>query len=119
MDVKQTLLELERRLLTDAVRHDAQEISSLLAEEFREFGGSGKTFSKTEIIDLLQSEPPACLSLKNFEVYPISEQAALVTSRAVREVAGSPAIESLRSSLWIYRDGRWQLLFHQGTRIPS
>jgi hypothetical protein len=118
MDVRQTLLELEQRLLTSAVRLNAQEISSLLADEFREFGSSGKTFSKTDIIDLLRSEPPVCLSLKSFEVYPVSEQAVLVTFRAVKEVAGSPPIESLRSSLWVHRGGRWQLLFHQGTRIP-
>jgi len=118
MDVKQTLLELEQRLLTNAIRQDAQEISSLLADEFREFGSSGRTFSKTEIIDLSRSEPSVCLSLKSFEAYPISEQAVLVTFRAVKEVAGSPPIESLRSSLWVHRDGRWQLLFHQGTRVP-
>lgn len=118
MDVRQTLLELEQRLLTNAIRHNARELSSLLAEEFREFGSSGRAFSKAEIIDLLASEPSVCLSLKSFEFYPISEQAALVTFRAVREVAGSPPIESLRSSLWVYRDGRWQLLFHQGTKVP-
>jgi catechol 2,3-dioxygenase-like lactoylglutathione lyase family enzyme len=27
--------------------------------------------------------------------------------------------ESLRSSLWVMRDGRWQMLFHQGTTIPG
>ena len=118
MDVQQTLLELEQRLLTNAIRQDAQEMSSLLADEFREFGSSGRTFSKAEIIDLLRSEPSVCLSLKTFEAYPISEQVVLVTFRAVGEVEGAPPIESLRSSLWVHRDGRWQLLFHQGTRVP-
>lgn len=119
MDFKQTLLELEQRLLTHAIRRDAQELSALLADEFREFGSSGRTYSKTEILDLLPSEPPATLSLNSFEAYLVSEQAVLVTFRAVKEVAGSPPVESLRSSLWIYRDGRWQLLFHQGTKISK
>lgn len=119
MDVRQTFLELEQRLLTDAMRHDVQEMSSLLADEFREFGSSGRAFSKTEIIDLLRSEESSVgRSLKSFEAYPVSEQAVLVTFLAVREVAGSPPIESLRSSLWVRRDGRWQLLFHQGTTVP-
>lgn len=119
MDVGQTLLELEQGLLTNAVRRDAQKISSLLADEFCEFGSSGRAFSKGEVIDLLRSEPSACLSLRSFKAYPISEEAVLVTFRCVREVEGSPPIESLRSSLWVHRDRRWQLLFHQSTRIPD
>jgi hypothetical protein len=118
MDVRQTLLELEQRLLSDEIRHDAQELSSLLADEFREFGSSGRIFSKTEIIDLLLSESSVGRSLTNLDAYPVSEHAVLVTFRAVREVAGSPPLESLRSSLWVHRDGRWQLLFHQGTKVP-
>jgi hypothetical protein len=27
------------------------------------------------------------------------------------------ATHALRSSLWVYRNGRWQMIFHQGTRL--
>ena len=118
MDVKEKLQQLEQQLLTSATRHHAGEISSLLADEFREFGSSGETFSKAEIISVLQSEGPVHLSLKDFEAYPISDHAFLITFRAVKEAPGLPAVESLRSSVWIERDGRWQMLFHQGTRVP-
>jgi hypothetical protein len=118
MDVKEKLQQLEQHLLTSTTRHHAAELSSLLAEEFREFGSSGRAFSKAEIISELQSEASVPLSLKSFEAYPVSDHAFLVTFRAVKEVPGLPPAESLRSSLWIYRDGRWQMLFHQGTRVP-
>jgi hypothetical protein len=111
--------EVGRQLLSSATRHDATVLSSLLADEFREFGSSGKAFSKAEIISHLQSESSVPLSLHDFEAYPISDQAFLVTFRAVKAVPGLPSIASLRSSLWIYRDGRWQMLFHQGTKIPQ
>jgi len=26
---------------------------------------------------------------------------------------------SLRSSLWVRRDNRWQMVFHQGTRLAA
>jgi hypothetical protein len=42
---------------------------------------------------------------------------ALVTYRAIRAAPGALAVQSLRSSIWACRDGRWQMLFHQGTRI--
>jgi hypothetical protein len=119
MDVRETLEQFERQLLTSATRHNVTEVSSLLADEFREFGSSGKAFSKTEIISHLQSEGSVHLSLHGFEAYPISDQAFLVTFRAVKEVPELPPVESLRSSLWIYRDGRWQMLFHQGTKVPQ
>jgi hypothetical protein len=119
MDVRETLEQFERQLLTSATRHNATEVSSLLADEFREFGSSGKAFSKTEILSHLQSEGSVPLSLHGFEAYQISDQAFLVTFRAVKEVPELPPVESLRSSLWIYRDGRWQMLFHQGTKIPQ
>jgi hypothetical protein len=118
MDAKEKLQELEEQLLTSAARHHAAELSSLLADEFREFGSSGKVFSKAEIISELQSETSVPLSLKSFEAYAVSDHAFLVTFRAVKEIPGLPPAESLRSSLWIYRDGRWQMLFHQGTRVP-
>jgi hypothetical protein len=118
MGVKETLEQFEHQLLTSAIPHNATEISLLLADEFREFGSSGKTFSKAEIISHLQSEGTVHLSLHGFEAYPISDQAFVVTFRAVKEVPGLAPIESLRSSLWIYRDGRWQVLFHQGTKVP-
>ena len=115
MDIKETLKQLEQQLLTSATRRNATEVSSLLADEFREFGSSGKAFSKAEIISHLQSENPLPLSLHAFEAHPISDQAFLVTFRAQKEIAGSPPMDSLRSSIWINRDGRWQMLFHQGT----
>jgi hypothetical protein len=27
-------------------------------------------------------------------------------------------LQSRRSSIWTYRDGRWRIRFHQGTRLP-
>jgi hypothetical protein len=118
MDVTETLRQLELQLLTRETRRNSGKVSSLLADEFREVGSSGKTFSKAEIISALQSEDSVHRSLGRFEAYPISDQAFLVTYRAVKESPGLPPAESLRSSLWIHRDGRWQMLFHQGTKIP-
>jgi hypothetical protein len=43
-----------------------------------------------------------------------------VTYRAVRrDESDHSEVASLRSSLWVIRDGRWQMLFHQGTRVPT
>jgi len=45
---------------------------------------------------------------------------ALVTYRAERRNEfGALTAMSLRSSVWILRDNRWKILFHQGTPAAS
>jgi hypothetical protein len=119
MDVKQTLQDLEELLLVNTVRKNVQKVSSLLAPEFREYGSSGRSYSRAEIIDQLQSEPSTDLSLRDFEIQHLCGHAILATYRAVNQTPGSLPVESLRSSIWVYRDERWQMLFHQGTKAPQ
>ncbi|WP_375472314.1 DUF4440 domain-containing protein [uncultured Nostoc sp.] len=51
------LRELEERLLQPDVRKSAKDIMDLLADEFIEFGSSGRVFNKQQIIESLQNEP--------------------------------------------------------------
>jgi hypothetical protein len=109
------LLELEVRLMDPEFRRDRGQVSALLHEDFREFGSSGREWSKETVLDLLQTEawylPP---DVVDFKVTRLTPAIALVTYRAVRN-SGS----SLRSSLWVQGDGGWRMLFHQGTKIPQ
>jgi hypothetical protein len=118
-NIEETLRQLEERLLTSAVRHNEQEVSSLLADEFQEYGSSGRVYSKAEIVRALQNESSRQLSLHCFEGRGLAEGVVHVTYRALSEFSGTPPVASLRSSIWVFRDGRWQMLFHQGTRIPD
>ena len=118
MNIVEHLKELEQLLLTDAARKDRELASSLLADEFREFGSSGRSYNKQEILDFLQTEPAVQLSLEDFDATLLADDVALITYRSIRDVAESTPIKALRSSIWVLRDGRWQAIFHQGTRIP-
>lgn len=119
VDQKGHLRGLEESLLQSAVRKNAAKVAELLAEDFREFGSSGRVFSKAEILAALQSEDPDHnWSLDDFAATQLSESLVLVTYRAIRTSDDSPPAQSLRSSLWALRNGRWQMIFHQGTRIP-
>jgi hypothetical protein len=117
---KEHLRDLELELLQPGVRRSPQLLSNLMADEFREFGSSGRIFTKDQIIDALRTESPVQISISNFRAETIGESAALVTYQAARrDDANDRDIISLRSSLWVIRDGRWQILFHQGTRVPE
>ncbi|HKR28205.1 MAG TPA: nuclear transport factor 2 family protein [Acidobacteriaceae bacterium] len=111
------LRSLEERLLDPEVRRDRTAVASLLAPDFLEFGSSGRTYNRDQILDLLASEPnrPRSVQLTDFAARLLAPHVALVTWRAIRP----DGTQSLRSSVWIRREARWQMLFHQGTPIPA
>jgi hypothetical protein len=117
MDISETLRKYEERLLDNSVRKDAEVFSSMLADEFQEFGSSGRVYSKSQIIAALRSESPVQLSLREFKARLLADEVALVTYISSRAEHGSSASEALRSSIWVVQDGHWKVLFHQGTRI--
>jgi hypothetical protein len=104
---------LEEQLLEPEVRRSADHVGRLLADEFIEFGSSGAIYDKGGIIDALQfEEPGTTVRMVDFTARPIALDVVLVTYRSIRE--GTPD-SRLRSSIWKLIDGRWQMIFHQGT----
>jgi hypothetical protein len=106
------LRALEESLLRPDVRKSAQ-LADMLAEDFVEFGTSGRVYSKADILAFLQAETPGELSMSNFRMTLLAPDTALLTFQGRRE--GAPVLHTLRSSIWQKRDERWQLVFHQST----
>jgi hypothetical protein len=114
-ELTESLLFLERELMDPGFRRQSAKVEALLAEEFREFGASGRVWSRAEIVELLASETPqSAPAVEEFAVHVISGEAVLVTYRAIREELRQV---TLRSSIWVMRDGGWRMVFHQGTRV--
>jgi glyoxylase I family protein len=111
---ERVFFDLERSLHSHAVRSNPEAVAALLSDDFREFGASGRIWTKPEIIAELASEAPTEIKSRNFECQILSPELALITY-----LSESPTRTSLRSSLWRFEDGRWRILFHQGTPIPS
>ena len=107
------LLErLERSLHQLSVEKSAV-VSELLADDFVEFGSSGRALTKAQILAELKDEVPAAVTVTEFKVQLLASHVALVTYRAQRH--WDPPRNALRSSIWEQRRGRWQMVFHQGT----
>ena len=104
------LLALELRLLDPAVRKNRAAVDALLAEEFEECGRSGRRYDKTAILDLLAGEDEEATTLEQFRAVALGEAAALATYRTVDSRGAA-----WRSSVWVWRAGRWVMLYHQGT----
>jgi hypothetical protein len=122
MNLTAHLQHLEERLLDPAIRNDAAQLDALLADDFREFGSSGRCYTKADIIAHLSDEPPDAfsLSLSDFAVQLLAPTISLATYRSTRrDRATGETTHALRCSLWALENDTWQMRFHQGTRIPA
>jgi hypothetical protein len=109
-ELQDHLYSLEERLLHPDREADRKALVPLFAEEYREFCSSGRIFNRQQTIDVLLHSEPRAATIHHFYVERLAENIALATYRATTMLAVSH-----RSSLWIFRDNRWQLFFHQGT----
>lgn len=123
---RETQLEiraLEERLANPGVGDSAASLAGIFANDFREFGSSGRMFDAATVLGALsgvaQRSNRASISLEAFKVERVAPNVALATY--VARVAAGPGWKppSLRSSLWCKRDGRWQIVFHQGTPMSE
>jgi hypothetical protein len=108
--IQDHLYSLEERLLHPDRERDRTLLIPLFAEEFKEFCISGRIFNRQQVIDALLKSEPRTATITNYYVDPLAENVALATYSAKTAL-----VLSHRSSLWVLRDERWQLLFHQGT----
>jgi hypothetical protein len=115
------LLSLEKQLMDSDFRKDREQVSALLAEDFREFGSSGRVWSRATILDLLVSEKTyTAPAIEDFAIRSIGPETLLVTYGTLRATTESGTSQaSLRCSIWVLRENRWQIIFHQGTKIPD
>lgn len=117
-----TIKRLEQRLQLPSVRTSHQQLDHILADAFLEFGSSGATYDKRQVIAGLLADPesrlPRYATMQNMRVVWLAPEVALVTYRSQksRPGAGQPD-RANRSSIWKKIDGRWQMLFHQGTPL--
>lgn len=116
-----TLKRLEGRLQLASVRTSREQLDQLLADEFVEFGSSGRIYNKRQIVAALLADPenrnPRYATMQNVKLVPLAGDTALLTYRSSKSQPGRQAVRANRSSIWKKMDGRWQMLFHQGTPL--
>jgi hypothetical protein len=103
---------LETSLHKKQVRNSTESTSALLADGFIEFGSSGRVWDKASIIESMRREAvDQQVTVEDFAARELAPDVVLVTYIS-RKSDGS----TLRSSIWKRCEGKWQMIFHQGTR---
>jgi hypothetical protein len=114
--IERQLRELEESHLRFDVRSSSESMQALLADEFIEFGSSGRIFDRATVIAALSGESGFESRIDDFVVRSLSPEVALTMYRlSTWPTSGGQARVTLRSSVWVYRAGRWSMVFHQGT----
>ena len=111
----QWLHDAEESLLQPGGRSSADRVAALLAEDFIEFGSSGKIHTKQQAIETLRHIEPVPMEIRHFQMTEIAPDVILITYHAIR--TDGDGLTSLRSSLWKRIRGSWQIIFHQGTSV--
>jgi len=106
--------KLEKDILAAGKQRDAAKLRSLLAEEFCEFGSSGRVYNLEQAVDELLHNDIQDIDIEWLQTKSINAESVLVTYRAK---VGNKL--SLRSSLWLCQNGEWKLHFHQGTGVAE
>lgn len=109
---------LEEDLFKQSVRGSSEAVSNLLADSFVEFGRSVRMYEKEEVVRRLAAESIETLethTATDFVLRPLADDVVLLTYRSFRLAEGKEDRHTLRSSIWKFISGRWQVVFHQGT----
>ena len=106
---EETVIALERSLLTDEVRGDPASVAALLHPEWCEIGRSGRLWTRDEMLETI-GPAPSPVGLEVVSTSRVADGAILLVWRAVADDRNT-----LRSSLWVRDRGEWRQRFHQGT----
>ena len=111
-ELTKLLVDLEAALLDTAVRQNAQAVSALLHPDFFEFGRSGRSWTRSQIIERSADSSMPRTEISSAAAVLLADNLALLTYRSTNSATGD---STLRSSLWVLQGASWLLRFHQGT----
>lgn len=114
--LKEKLIELELYLLKPEVRSSKKELNMLLADNFLEIPSTGIPYDKSHALSRIPDEISPEFTQQDYELRVLSESVAQLVYRATIKLQNEETIAySQRNSIWKLTDGKWQILFHQGT----
>lgn len=114
-ELRQLLITLETSLHLPEVRSSRSAINKLLADDFVEFGASGRVYNKQAILDHLPQETSIIIEAGDFNINQLSDTFIQLTYKSISQTKNEDTRHTLRSSIWKYNDSEWKMIFHQGT----
>jgi hypothetical protein len=111
---REILERLEDELWREETRFDLQRMNELIADDFFEFGRSGRVYHRQDTLKIEPQKIAAILPLPEFHARLLDENTAQVTYHSAVTYDGIVEY-ARRSSIWSRSIDGWVLRFHQGT----
>ena len=112
--VERTLFDLENQLLKPEVRESADKISEILDDDLIEFSASGNIYHYKKG-DTFPT-PHINWEIVDFSIKVLSDSIVLATFKLIKHTEQHIEKQySIRSSLYKCTNGKWKMVFHQGT----
>lgn len=116
--LNKNIKDLELQLLDPKVRKNKKILKELIDDNFVEIASTGIVINKNDVLDSLPKENKIEWKVFNMKVSEIAEGLFLVTYKATKSILrNNTKISSLRSSIWNNYNGKFKIIFHQGTLI--
>lgn len=94
------------------------DFEAMVADEFREVGASGRTYSKAQVLDVLEARHSRPVeedfSVSDFACRQVARDLYLVTY-----ALDQSGRLSRRSTLWRLTGPDWKIVYHQGTLVTA
>lgn len=109
---------LEEKLLQPEIRQSVNDLKCIIDDDFMELGSSGCIYNKQQMIDVLPALPSVKITIMDFEAKLLAEGVVQTIYRAAKQ-CNETAEYSLRSSIWLLKNEKWCIVFHQGTPVSN
>lgn len=109
--------ELEIKLAEGRGSEFIKTADEIIADEFIEFGSSGKIYDKLETLNSYSASLSIKTEIRNYTEKVLSCDVILVNYLAASLNVKGEETKSLRTSIWKKFEGSWRIVFHQGTPI--
>ncbi len=107
-DLHQLIYDYELAIANRTINH----VDTILADCFIEHGSSGTIYNKNDVIEAFKHfKIDNEIQIVDFKIDIKSDTLILATFKTIKKDK-----DAIRSSLWQYIDGKWQMVFHQGTK---
>lgn len=106
----------EKNLFAADEKHDMDAIKSTVADDFIDINKDGSTETKAELLKEIPSLKLLHYQQQNFRVVSMGPYAYSISYDSDATVIGDDGKEKRSqnglNTVWIWRDGRWQILLH-------
>src|SRR6185312_2579330 len=119
--VEQTLMQLERDWTQASLKRDIDALQKIMADDWVNIDFQGRTVTKAQTIANLKAGAPAtqAAGIGEMKVRVFGDSAVVAGSDTEKStLKGKPVIDKyLWTDVFVKRDGRWQAVASQSTKV--